>query len=76
MESTHLPDYETQLALVHHKIRATLRLLEVKELEVQINQLRRMLAQGSQIDEVTNRIESVQKSIEIAILQIKAERKQ
>ena len=75
LQSTHLPDYETQLALVHHKIRATLRLLEVKELEVQINQLRRMLSQGSQISEVTERIEAVQKSIETAILQIKEERK-
>lgn len=75
LESTHLLDYETQLALVHHKIRATLRLLEVKELEVQINQLRRMLSQGSQISEVTNRIQSIQKNIEVAILQIQEERK-
>ncbi|WP_338764409.1 response regulator [Bernardetia sp. ABR2-2B] len=75
LESTHLSDYETQLALVHHKIRATLRLLEVKELEVQINQLRRMLSQGSQINEVTDRIQAIHKSIEEAILQIKMERK-
>ncbi len=74
LESTHLPDYETQLALVHHKIRATLRLLEVKELEVQINQLRRMLSQGSLINEVMERIQAIQRSVEIAILQIKEER--
>ena len=76
LESTHLSDYEIQLALVHHKIRATLRLLEVKELEIQINQLRRMLSQGSQIKEVTERIKSIQKSIEVAISQIKNERLQ
>ncbi|WP_291724262.1 response regulator [Bernardetia sp.] len=74
LESTHLPDYETQLALVHHKVRATLRLLEVRELETQINQLRRMLSQGSQISELTQRIESIKKNIEIAISQIKEER--
>jgi signal transduction histidine kinase len=73
--STHLPDYETQLALVHHKIRATLRLLEVKELELRINQLRRMLSQGSQITEVTDRIQIIRKSIETAISEIKEERK-
>ncbi|WP_338791968.1 response regulator [Bernardetia sp. Wsw4-3y2] len=75
LASTHLPDYETQLALVHHKIRATLRLLEVKELEVQINQLRRILSQTNQISEVTDRIQAIQKSIEMAILQIHEERK-
>ena len=75
LESTHLPDYETQLALVHHKIRATLRLLEVKELEAQINQLRRMLSQGSKISELTARVENIKYSIETAILQIKEERK-
>jgi len=75
LASTHLPDYETQLALVHHKIRATLRLLEVKELESQINQLRRMLSQGSQINEVTGRIQTIQKSIETAISEIQKERK-
>lgn len=75
LSSTHLPDYETQLALVHHKIRATLRLLEVKELESQINQLRRMLSQGSQLSEVTDRIQTIQKSIETAISEIQGERK-
>jgi len=75
LQATNLSDYETQLSLVHHKIRATLRLLEVKELEVQINQLRRMLSQGSQITEVIERIDGIQKSIEIAISQIKQERK-
>ncbi len=74
LESTHLSDYETQLSLVHHKIRATLRLLEVKELEAQINQLRRMLAQGSHVNEVIERIDAIQKNIEIAISQIKQER--
>jgi signal transduction histidine kinase len=72
--STHLPDYETQLGLVHHKIRATLRLLEIKELEIQINQFRRILSQTGQISEVTDRIQLIQKSIEMAILEIKKER--
>ncbi|AFM05908.1 signal transduction histidine kinase [Bernardetia litoralis DSM 6794] len=75
LESTHLLDYETQLSLVHHKIRATLRLLEVKELEVQINQLRRMLSQGSPINQVTDRIQAIQKNIEMAISEIQEERK-
>lgn len=75
LQATNLSDYETQLSLVHHKIRATLRLLEVKELEVQINQLRRMLSQGSHVNEVIERIDAIQKSIEIAISQIKQERK-
>ena len=75
LESTYLSDYEIQLASVHHKIRATLRLLDIKELEVQISQLRRILSKGSQISEIGQNIISIQESIETAILQIRKERK-